>query len=215
LAKDRQDTAFSTAFEGAQQRFDRYSRLARRALDLDTDSANLAGPQGRSLATWFEDLQTKNRLLKTEIRFPRTEFPLSDSDLESRISDFEFAGGIPVSGQAMDGAESFTLKLTSQEKHQIRQTLIASGEWLGVLVTAWILSVLPFSRTRLHLFWPEQIALFGLFGWYLAGLTSIVLGLLLLAGGSRIFLMVRNLRSLFRKRRRQPSTMTANKGAVS
>ncbi|HEY7329435.1 MAG TPA: hypothetical protein VH592_17485 [Gemmataceae bacterium] len=215
LAKDRQDTANLTAFEAAQKRFDRYSRLARRALDLDADSVNLAGPQGRSLAAWLEDLQAKNRLLKSEVRFPRTEVPLSDSDLEFRISDFELVGGIPVSGQAMPGAETFILQLTSQEKHQTRQALLSSGGWLGVLLAAWILSVLPFSRTRLHFFWPEQIALFGLFGWYLAGFTSIVLGLLLMAGGSRIFLMGRSLRTLFRKRRRQPSTMTAGDGAVS
>jgi hypothetical protein len=115
----------------------------------------------------------------------------------------------------MPGAETFILQLTSQEKHQTRQALLSSGGWLGVLLAAWILSVLPFSRTRLHFFWPEQIALFGLFGWYLAGFTSIVLGLLLMAGGSRIFLMGRSLRTLFRKRRRQPSTMTAGDGAVS
>jgi hypothetical protein len=63
---------------------------------------------------------------------------------------------------------------------------------------------------RLRLLWPEQIALLGVFGWYLEGITLTVLILLLLAVGGRVFLLMRGLRSLFRGHETRQSTITPN-----
>jgi hypothetical protein len=214
LARERQESVASADL-AAQQRFDLYCRLARRALDQYPDVGDSVGPQGQSLADWLEDLQAKNRILKTDVRNPQSETPVSDSDVGMRMSDFEVVGGIPVFWQTLPDAKPWKLQLTPEERHQIRQALIASVEWLGALAVVWILSLLPFLRRRLHLFWPEQIALLGILGWHWAGLTSIVLGLLFMAACSRVFLLIRGLRTFVREQRRQPSTMTAGNGVVS
>jgi hypothetical protein len=214
LIKERQDNVISATLAVAQQRFEQYCHHARRAIDLDADVGNFVGPQGQGLSSLLEDLEANNRLFKSEIRNPKTEVPLSDSAIGIRGSDFEAGGGPLVSWRALPGEEPLVLQLTSCEKYEIRRALISSSKLLGVLVAVWLLSVLPSFRTRLYLFWPEQIALIGILGWHLAGLTTIVLGLLFLAAVSRIFLVTRALRVLLRKRRRQPSTMTADNGAL-
>jgi hypothetical protein len=65
----------------------------------------------------------------------------------------------------------------------------------------WLASALPFLSARLRLLWPEQIVLLGAFGWYLAGPSSLVLGLLFLAVLGRVFLLISGLRSLIHNRR--------------
>ncbi len=212
LAKERRDNVASSALAAAQQRFTLYCRHAQQALDLGAGGA--AGPQNHSLTDWLAELQANNRLLKPEIRNAKSELDKGGPDCSLRISDFEKSAGIPTSGQVLPGAEPPTFQLISRERQQIRQALAASGQWLGALAILWILSTWPFLSARLHLFWPEQIALLGAIGWHLAGPTVLVLGLLLIAACSRIFLGVRGLRTFLRKRRQQPSTMTAGNGVV-
>jgi hypothetical protein len=214
LAKERRERVGSAALVAAQQRFDLCCRHARSALELDADIDTASGPQGQSLTDWLQSLQAKYRLLKSAARNPKAETQLSTSDFELRIADFDAVGGIPFSGQALPGAEPPTLQLISHQQQQRRQTLIASGQWLGILAAMWLVSTLPFLRTLLRLFWPEQIAILGLIGWHQAGLTSIVLSLLLLAICGRAFLLMRVLRALFGRVLKQPSTRTADKPAV-
>jgi hypothetical protein len=118
--------------------------------------------------------------------------------------------GTPISWQSRSRREPPVLHLTSRETQRTRQALAASGQWLGVLVVLWILSFLPFLLARLRLFWPEQIALLGIAGWHLAGPTSIVLLLLLVAIAGRVFLFARSLRMLFRKHFRRPSAVASS-----
>jgi hypothetical protein len=208
LTKERRDNALSSALAVALQRFALFGRHAQKALDRDIEE----GPQRQHLVEWLKDLQTRGRLLKAEIRNPKSEADNGGADSGCRIAAFEKSVDVPVSWQELPGAEPLTLQLISQQSRQLRQTIIASAQWLGVLAVVWILSLLPFLSARLHLFWPEQMALLGAVGWCLAGLTSIVLALLLAAVCSRIFLVIRGLRVLVRKRRRQPSTMMADNG---
>jgi hypothetical protein len=183
--------------------------------------ASLAGASGwqgsareAELAFWRADAQLRiSQDLAKERRDSSVAAALPDFGFW--MSDFEGEGGLPLSWEALPDGGPSTLLLTSHQRQQTRQALIASGQWLGILAAAWILSILPFLRTHLHLFWPEQIALLGVIGWHLAGLTSIVLGLLLLAVCSRIILLIRGLRALIHKRRKQPSTMTAGNGVAS
>jgi hypothetical protein len=214
LAKERRDNVLSSALNAALQRFTLYRRHVQHALDLDADTSSTVGPQEQSLTDWLKDLQAKGRLLRSEIQNPKPESNDEDLDVGCRMSDLEKSVGIPVSWQAPPGAEPLTLQLRSRQSQQTRQALVASAQWLGALAVVGFLSLLPFLSSRLHLFWPEQIALFGAIGWHLAGFTSIVLGLLLLAACSRIFLSIRALRTLSRKRPPQPSTMTAGNGVV-
>jgi len=212
LAKERRNNALFSAWVAAQRRFAAYRRHAQQVLDFDPDVGQRTGPQGQSLADWLKALQAKGRLLKSEMRNLKPETDDGNSDLGLRVSDCEKALGIPVSWQTESGAESLTLQLRSQESQQMRQTIAASLYWLGALAIVWLLSLLPFLTARLYLFWPEQIALVGVMGWRLAGLTAVVGGLMFAAVGSRIFLLLRGLRTWGRKRRRQPSTQTADKG---
>jgi hypothetical protein len=214
LSKERRGSAGSAALVAAQQRFDVCCRHARSALELHAESDAAPGPQGQSLTDWLQSLEAKNRLLKLAIRNPKGEAQLPTSDFGLRIADFEAVGGIPVSGQALPGAEPPTHQLISHQQQQRRQALIASGQWLGILAAMWLVSTLPFLRTLLRLFWPEQIAILGLIGWHQAGLTSIVLSLLLLAMCGRVLLLLRGLRALFGRDPHPPSTRTADKPAV-
>ncbi len=214
LSKERRDNAGSAALATAQQRFDLYCRHARSALELDAGVAAASGPQGHSLTEWLESLQSKNRGMRSAIRNPKTETQLPDSQSGVRIADFETVSGIPFSGPTLPGAEPPTLQLTSVQKQRRHETLIASGQWLGFLAAVWFLSSLPSWRTLLRLFWPEQIAILGLIGWHLAGLTSIVLSLLLLAGCGRAFFLMRGLRGLFGRERKRPSTLPTHNSSA-
>lgn len=200
LAKQRSSET-SAALATAQQRFALYCRQAQQALDAGADNSSGVGPQGRSLIDWLEELQAKNRVLKSEIRNLQSENRSLESEGEGQRVNVEERSGIPVSWQAPPGVGPPVFQLTSSASQQTRQALAASLEWLGILAVVWLLSLVPFLPAWLRLFWPEQIALLGAFGWRLAGLTSIVLGLLLIAGSSRLVLLIRGLCILVRRRR--------------
>ncbi len=215
LTRERRDSVGSAALAAAQQRFDNCCRHAQSALESDTDINAAPGLQGQSLTDWLQTLEAKNRLLKSATRNSKAEVQLANSDVGLRLTDFEGVGGIPLSGAALPGAEPPMLQLTAHQKEQKRQALIASGQWLGVLAVVWLVSTVPFLRSLLRLFWPEQIAILGLIGWHQAGLTLIVLSLLLLAVFVRAILLIRSLRAHFGRGQKQPSTRTADNGAVA
>jgi hypothetical protein len=219
LCRQERDAATSAPLAAAQRRFARYCRHARHALDAGGNFAGVTGPEGRTLADWLDKLQADNRLLANQNGFdalvenPKSEKEVSDSDFGFRASDLR-DDGTPISWQAQPGEGPPLLHLTARYHQQTRQALAASGQWLGVLVVVWLLSFVPLLLPRLRLFWPEQIALLGIIGWYLAGWTLVVLLLLLVAVCGRIFLLARGVRSLFRGRKKQPSTMTAGSGMI-
>ncbi|HTU92520.1 MAG TPA: hypothetical protein VMF69_20735 [Gemmataceae bacterium] len=219
LAKESRDSVVSATSAAAQQRFALYCRHVRLALDLGADGSSAVGPRGQILRSWFAYLQIKDHSLNSENHSAANAAASSDlpgeAALAAELPGIADSGGTPLSWQTLPESEPLTLQLTLRENQRNRQALAASGQWLGVLLIAWILSALPFLWTRLRLFWPEQLALFGMFGWHRAGLTSIVLGLLLLAACGRVFLLIRGLRNLLRKRRQQSSAMTAGNGVVS
>ncbi|MHB1423412.1 MAG: hypothetical protein ACYC3I_09515 [Gemmataceae bacterium] len=205
LAKQRQDRVVSSALAAAQRQFALHCRQARHALNRAADSGGAAGPQGQSSTTWLVDLQAKERVVQAELH-PAADAAGSPYPSEPAvfagewISNFENCG-TPLSWQSMPGAEPETLLLRSCESQRTRHALSASVQWLGGLTVVWILSLFPLLLARLRLVFAEQIALLGLLGWYLAGLTSIVLGLWLVAACGRVYLLARGLRGLLDKRR--------------
>lgn len=215
LAKQQQDSIVSAALAASEQRFELYCRHARQALDQGADEASVAGPQEQSLSSWFEHLQAVDRSINGKMRNAKSKNPQPNSDFGLRFSDFDESSGIPLSWQELPGEEPPALRLTPRQSQQTRYALSASAQWLGILVLVGLFSAFPFMLARLRLFWPEQIALLGLIGWHLAGLTSIVLGLLLVAVSARVFLLIRWLNTFVRQRFRQTSATPANNGATS
>ena len=67
----------------------------------------------------------------------------------------------------------------------------------------------------LRFFWPEQIALVGLVGWWAAGATWIVLGLLLLAVGARLLIILTGIGRFFQRPPPDKPKSTANLPAIS
>src|SRR5205085_1915569 len=65
--------------------------------------------------------------------------------------------------------------------------VLATGEWVGLLAAVWALALAPGVRARARLLWPEQLAVVGGLGWYLAGRTPLVLGLLAVAAAGLVF----------------------------
>jgi hypothetical protein len=205
LAKQIEESGPSAALALAQEGFELYQLHASNALALGADRIRSSGLPGQSLTSWLEDLQEKNRSLNVQRRNSKAE----DSAFAFQFSEFERGGGTPMSYHALPGVGPLKLHLTTQESQQTRQALAVSGEWLGSLIVVCVLAFLPLLPARLRLFWPEQFALLGLVGWHLAGLTSIVGGLLLIAMCGRIVILIRGLQTLVLKRSVQPSTTTA------
>jgi hypothetical protein len=233
LCKQGRDSIASAPLASAQRRFALHCRQARRALDVGANRGGARGPNDQNLAEWLRKLQADNHELADQNGFEdlRAEAERQADAGESvetivssddgGVARFTVPGGhggtfrslpqrgTPISWQAQPGAEPPALHLISHDAQQTRQALTSSGQWLGLLGVVWGLSFLPFVLARLRPFWPEQIALLGVLGWYLEGLTLTVLILVLLAVWGRVFLLIRGMRSLFRRLRAQPSTMTA------
>ncbi len=226
----------SETVASVRRRFELYCLQAQNAFAQGGRNENLKGPSGQSPIEWMADLQAAGRALGKDERVKKgeaekgtkkNEDTKSSGEREKETNDRRFSllipdssspplsesipesGGIVVSWYGRPGSEPPRLRLTSQVNRYKRQALAASGEWIGGLVVVWILSLMPFVRARLPLFWPEQIALLGLLGLHLAGTTSIVLGLFVLAIGGRLFLMARGVHGWLRGPRHQPSTMNA------
>jgi hypothetical protein len=227
LGRQGGEDAASAPLAAAQHRFALYCRHARHALDLGANRSGVTGPDGKvSLGEWLDRLQSENPGLADQngfdaVRADAERRAVTGKPIQPRTDNVDEEiqslpqGGTLISWQGRDGTEPPVVQLASHESQQTRQALAASGQWLGLLMVVWILSFVPFLLPRLRLFWPEQIALLGLVGWHLAGWTLIVLLLLFAAVIARLFLLVRGLRSIVRRRKNPPSTMTARSGVVS
>jgi hypothetical protein len=233
ICKQARDSVTSASLAAAQRRFALYSRVARHAVDVGANHSGVRGPNGQTLVEWLRKLQSDNRELADHNGFEDlraeaerqvdtgepVETSLSGED-DSVAHFTDTAGGrgsnfrslpqkgTPITWLTSPEAEPPVLRLVSHETHQTRSALASSGQWLGLLAAVWGLSFLPFLTARLRPFWPEQIALLGVLGWYLVGLTLTVLVLVMLALCGRVFLFIRGVRSLLRKHRTSPSAIT-------
>ncbi len=231
ICKHGRDNVTSAPLSASQRRFALYCRQARRALAVGANRDSVRGANGQTLAEWLRKLQADNRELADQNGFEdvraeaerQTEagelVETFQSDEDAGVARFTEPGdrsgsfhplprqGTPISWHSRPGAELPELRLIARDQRQTRQALVSSVQWLGLLAAVWVLSFLPSVLTRLHPFWPEQIALLGALGLYLEGLTLIVLILLLSALGGRIFLLIRGVRSLLRRHRTSPSAI--------
>jgi hypothetical protein len=239
LCQNGRDGANSESLSAAQRRFARHCLHAQHALDVGASRGGAMGPSGQSLAAWlhqlredngelarqkgFDDVRVESERLASAGETIEVDVP-ADEDSGAHFTDPErdpsgSAGlprrGTPISWQAPAGSAPPTLQFVSREEQWTRQSLIASGQLLGVLAVVWLLSFVPMLLSRLRLIWPEQLVLIGALGWHLSGLTWVVVILLFFALCGRLFLLAQGLRALFRKRPRQPSTMTATNGTGS
>jgi hypothetical protein len=219
LVRQPRDDEVSASLADSQQRLNECCYLARQALDLGAKRGGVTGPEGQSLAEWWETL-ARNRSFQAEHGEDKQQDKEKGSEVELSLSpclpvSLSESGGTPTSWRSSLDGKPLELQLISQESESIRHALASSGQWLGGLVVVWILSYLPMLLARLRLFWPEQIGLLGAVGWHVAGLTSVVLLLLLVAVCSRVFLLTRSLSCFVRRRRKQVSTMTPSNGVIS
>lgn len=205
LAQQRQDSVVSATLADAQRRFARTCRQARASFDVAQDVGAAAGPQGQSLARWFEDLQTKEHEFQAE--WPAAvdaaeSSPSNETAAEAGEEKANFEDcGTPLSWQTLPGAEPGTLQLTSRASARTRHAVAISFVWLAAVAALGALAFFPLVMVRLRLFWPEQLALLGLLGWYGSGMTWIALGLLFFAFWGRVYLLLRGLSSLLVDRR--------------
>jgi hypothetical protein len=230
LCRQRRDRAQSQALVISARRFADATRHARQVLEVAGQRSEAEGSQGAHFVAWLTRLQAEYRELvnQNDLEQPglesaaQKERPREGTSAGADENNSEhrtyaprgwntsaLGKGTPLSWQAQPGEGPLVLQLASRESEQQRQALVHSGLWLGGLVVVWILSFVPFLRTRLCRFWPEQIALIGLLGWYLAGLTTVVVFLIFVGLLGRLSLLIRGLRSLLVARHKEPSTITS------
>jgi hypothetical protein len=77
------------------------------------------------------------------------------------------------------------LQLVADGVSRDEAVLNASVQWLGLLAAVWLVSFFPGVLALARPLWPEQVAVLGGLGWYLAGPTPVALGLLTLAALAR------------------------------
>ena len=180
----------------AQRRFYAACLRARRMLDASPTGSAAAWPKGRAPDEALDDLLKKNKDLAGGRHFEAVR-----KEAESRAS----AGGPereadepppwpeegrPLYARADAGGAAPELALTPVGAGRSEATRARSWAWLGLLGLIGMLAMWPFAASRLRWFWPEQIALVGLTGWWAAGATVTVLCLLLLAVGCRLFVVL-------------------------
>jgi hypothetical protein len=222
---DHAHEADSTAqLAAAQDRFAAACQHAEQALVLAGRSPVLPG--GKPLDVWLRALRANSLDLSQHHAFegvrptaerraregaPIQDVPAGDDDgglAEGAGRETPGAAGgvfpsqgLPVTWQAGPGEPAPRLRLASEESRAAQQALIASVSWLSLLATIWTLSLSPLLLTWVRLFWPEPFTLLGALGWYAAGPTVVVLLLLMLGAGGRVFHLGRGLRRLLRRRR--------------
>jgi hypothetical protein len=207
----------------AQARFAADCRHAEQALALAGGSPVLA--DGRPLRVWLQALRAENQELsqqhaldgvrraaerRTREGVVAQEVPASEDGLGAvSVAGQEPPGGAggvfpargrPVTWQARPGEPAPRLRLASEESRAATQALIASGPWLALLAAVWALSLSPLLLGWVRLFWAEPFTLLGALGWYVAGPTVVVLLLLVLGVGGRVFHLGRGVRWFLRRR---------------
>jgi hypothetical protein len=151
------------------------------------------------LQTWNQELASRQGFEEVSAKAERTaraEKPGSASSLV--LEGATPAGwGTPVFAQAAADSPTPRLQLDPRTSHWA--ALLVSAQWLLVAAVVWGLSFVPAWAIRLRSFWPEQVMLLGLLGWYLAGPTLAALFLFVLGACGRIVVLGAWAGSLFQR----------------
>jgi hypothetical protein len=229
LADHVRDGDGTAPLAAAQARFAAACQHAEQALALAGRPALL--PDGRPLAGWLRALRQGNHELSQHHAFEglraaaeqRARNGAPDPDVPAAGDGQGAAGGAgreatggpagafpergtPLTWQAGPGEPAPRLRLASEETRAMKHALIASGPWLALLAAVWALSLSPLLLGWARLFWSEPFTLLGALGWYAAGPTAVVLLLLALGVGARVFHLGRAARRFLRRRRPAPAS---------
>jgi hypothetical protein len=222
----------------AQQRFYAACRHAEQDLQL-TDDRTTTGPAGDSLPQWHRSLLDENRRLAKEFGFeevraeaerraeaavaaPRPAPEEGEPAALTQPGPARIRGPLPDSGTPAylglaDPQVTPVLTLRPREAGRTRQLLADSAAWLGLLLLAGTVALMPGLSARLRPFWPEPLLLAGALAWYASGLTAVAALFLLLGVAGRILTAVDGVRGLLRKRRPAPppSGVASVRGSAS
>ncbi len=192
LAPWAADGSGAAALAETQRRFYAECQRAKQALESAPAETGSAWPSGRSPLESLQDLMQKNKDLAEKRRFETiratAERQVEEGGLE-QTSTWE-GRGRPLYARREGGEPAPGLTLARTDLDQREKAWTFTWAWLLLLLMVGLLSLSRLATTLLHFFWPEQIALAGLIGWWAAGATWIVLGLLLLAVGARLMVVV-------------------------
>lgn len=189
-------------FESGRRYFAGLCRHAGQALASGADGSLGAGPESESLTDWLEALKRAGDALPPRHRTPAEAVPD-----EQPIPGLGCATdrGVPVSWQAAAGEVAPTPRLVLVAARSEQATQLAAGRWLGLVGLVWLVAMVGPLAALARRLWPEQAALVGAWGWYVAGPTALVAFLLLVGALGRAFLVGSALRQRAR-RRHAPST---------
>jgi hypothetical protein len=199
------------ALADSQRLFALSCQRASRALAAGV-GADGKGPEGQGLEEWLQELRGENAALAeaqgfTELREAAEEARAGPEapDRGGEEMNLFSEQGTPISWHGEAGAAAPRLRLAPAADRQAEAAWSMTTRWLGLLGIVWFVALVPALSSRARRLWPEQLALIGALGWYLAGPTYLVLLLLVLGLGGRILLLARGMAGLLR-RRRAPST---------
>jgi hypothetical protein len=211
--------AVGESLAAAQYHFYQCCREAEHVLDLAGGGVPVAGPAGQGLGEWLRDLLGENREWasrngREEVRAEAerqarggkpASAPAHGEEPSPAGPDSDRGGatltdrGTPLFGQSAADASSPQLRLNPATEPWGVESLLAGAQWVAVAAVVWGLSFLPTWTARLRLLWPEQVALLGLLGWYLAGPTLPVLFLLVLGASGRLVVLLSRAEGPFNK----------------
>jgi hypothetical protein len=208
----------------AQQRFYLYCKHAERALRSGA-AAGAAGPGGRTLGSWLQELQSQNResaarhgfeseRAEAEKQAQKGEATAEGSPRPAAVGPSLPEEGTALSWEAGPGGAAPRPELASEQGRRVRAALASSGQWLGLLAAVWFLAWSPLLLGWARAFWPELLALAGVAGWSLAGPTFVVLFLVLLGVVGRLLLAGQWLRRRLHRAAPRPSTAGPARGST-
>jgi hypothetical protein len=194
--------AAAEALATAQYRFYQSCLEAGHVLDLAGDGVTLTGPGRQSLREWLGELLARNQELATrqgfdEVRVEAERDARAEKPVSVIYSGAPIGRGTPVFAQAAAESPTPRLQLVPEASHWA--ALLVTAQWLAVAAVVWGLSFVPTWAARLRPFWPEQVLLLGLLGWYLAGPTLAVLFLFVLGASGRVVVLGSRVGSLFHR----------------
>jgi hypothetical protein len=217
LAQRAPEGADGAALAETQRLFYAECRRAKQALEVAPAETGSAWPAGRSPLESLQDLLQRNKALAEKRHFEAVR-ATAERQAEEGASEgaSEWEGkGRPLYAFRDAGQQAPELTLTASQLGRRQTAWTLSWTWMISLLLVCLLSLSRSATAVLRFFWPEQIALVGLAGWWAAGATLIVLGLLLLAVGARVLIVLAGVARFFRRPPPDKPQSTASLPAVS